>query len=441
MPAFDAQKIRERRQAFKEQGGRGRTEYFALPVGDTIIWVAPATEEMEGVPFMEFCEHKNVGPDKKMVFCLNSENNGPILRNAAFQALLAARKVPLDQVCPICEMLKADDISVLPPEFQDEDALVGLKVKQGAYFVVVPVGEIDDSKRIDYIAQGKFPKPRLAKWSGSLAGPVMDKMALMDDPTDPDAAGFVVVTRTGTTKNNTRYSAEVDVVTVKAPVKIPKPVRFAVEKACGDKGDCNIIRLIARFWPTTEKVEAMLRGVETEASRVEDDLPPCCGIDYKEDAECEACPAVEQCKEKMAAAAPARPASRPAVRAVPRVQPRRAVLAAAPAPRRQAVAPPPEDAPGPDEEEEQGQGSDVPSDEGPGPEDEGPGSDASGDELPFDADPEPPRARPASRPVASAPTRKPAPAAAPAAAPRTRAATSDAELEAAVNRRKAARPQ
>ncbi len=229
-------------------------------------------ELTKDLPWIEVAMHYGLGADIKSAVCLDKDHN-PILAHPRVQEFMKERKVPpivdMDAGCPVCQKI---------PDMTSEER--SERARQVRYlWGMTSIGS--RRRRTDDFDLERSPKP--AMWMGGTTIHTGFQDAFSDDDiTNMDGAMYVIVGREGTGKRGTKYKIEKDSVTIKNPVKLPKPLRAEIRLAM--KNDCNLFRTVANNVRSTDELRAALAGVaiaEDERAEPEAEEPPEGGRDYQ----------------------------------------------------------------------------------------------------------------------------------------------------------------
>lgn len=262
-------------------------EYWQIPVGQNLIYVGPPIPG-DDLPFAEVAMHFRVGPDSKMVTCLDKELN-PILNNERIIKILEKRKKDISDGCDVCGRL-------------DEGSKVGDEVKNRYFFPIVPLKfrkstnkkwrEADDADELRILACG------YTVWSG-----ITDIMINNGDITDPNQAILVCLERNGTGLNS-KYTVQADSDSVReGGIKLSKQVRALVKKVVQEGEIGDLYRLIGNSIKSSAEVRAIVEGVPLEDVDNEDSdrdtKPDCFGLDFEDDDDdCDDCSYRDECSKK-----------------------------------------------------------------------------------------------------------------------------------------------
>jgi hypothetical protein len=294
---------KHRKEAKAERRSQDNTLY-TFPEGTTVIYVAPPTKAMEPLPFVEVGIHYAVGPGKgKPVVCLSPDNDA--VWHDLVAAILRKRKIEIDpkRGCGVCREIESD----IPMAGLTDEKIDRMSIKSPArIYPMVPMFEIDDdNNRIPLPDPERIP--RLVMASPVVHDTICDIIESEGDITRPDAAVLVRVRRTGT-GTDTRYKVAVDSETLKTPMRIPKPIRFLVEKAVVEGGSCDPYSIVGAFAKGHDTIEKLLKGESVETRRAaepEAGKPPCFGVDCDPDEpDCMACEFKVDCAGECGVAVP-----------------------------------------------------------------------------------------------------------------------------------------
>lgn len=353
--AFDRDKWRNQRSRVRDAAGRG-SKLLKIPVGDNYYYIMPPCEETMGVPFVEVVQHRNVGPAEKSVVCLDADANAKLWENPYIVARFKEKGIEIGD-CPCCRIGRETDMSKVPAYIRKNPELISKMERKATFFAgVVHWGEFRHGKRIDFVEEKYDLSPQPAAFTGQLADSIAGIIDKDGEIWSFDRAILITINRVGTGMTDTRYRAEADTVTIRTPLVVPKPIKAAILKSQGEKGDCNLPRLVAAFAKKTSDIEALLEGAETTERQISTDKPECFAADYEGGSpECQKCRAYKECGDEVAKQKGTAAASKPAPvqQSPPQSRPELA----------------PED----------------------GPPEEAPPDDGPDGELPFDADPAPQR--------------------------------------------------
>ena len=330
--AIDVNKVRRAREetkaARKEQLDKNNVRW-TVPEGQTLVYVCPPLPAMDDLPEVEIAVHYSVGPRNLPVACLDPATN-PILYEEPIASFLKRKGINLTAAegCPIDLGLENP-----PPSIPDEK-LDRMENKETHVYALIPWARIDKSgNRVDLPENERIP--RILPAGPKIHDGISDVIAQGGDITDPERASLVLITREGT-GFNTKYKADADIETIRSPIRIPKPQRFAMSRACIPGGECDPHHYIAVDLVRSYKdADALFRGaqVQTQASP-ESNKPPCFGFDANaDDPDCRACRFKADCAAKCG-----RPVPPDAEGAAPAPAP--AASTPAPAPAAQVEAPP-----------------------------------------------------------------------------------------------------
>jgi len=300
-------KFRNRRRKSKATYGSGG-DFYRPEMGHTALLICPPTEDMEGCPYVEIEQHFGISPTGGgMSICLvpndSSDLDNPVIL-AKYEAL---RKEPLDlsKGCPVCERLGADE---LPPELLQvgkfgKTRAENMEGKGSWYFAVVPMGMIRGGELHPFPATEQVPRVYPAGFEAWDA--ICDVIDLNGEVWDLDAACLVVLSKDKGTR--IKYSASAYGETVKNPMRIPKPIRFAIKKGQKPGGDLDLFRIVAGMIKKHEDVVSIMTAAESStkpAGDQNDGRPPCYGIpeQYEEnDPDCkEQCDSFDDCGRRVA---------------------------------------------------------------------------------------------------------------------------------------------
>jgi hypothetical protein len=120
------------------------------------------------------------------------------------------------------------------------------------------------------------------------------------DCTSMDAAVLMIIERVGTSFQSTDYKVRADQQTVRDPLKLDKGQRRIVMDAIKPDGSCDLLKFAAKLVKSPQRMEALLAGVDADTPQGGDDGPEqkaCFGVDWVDDAECQACSDFNACAE------------------------------------------------------------------------------------------------------------------------------------------------
>ena len=293
---LDLKKFRRNRAEYK--AAKDVSVFYSAANGRTILYVAPPTEEMEGLPYVEAHVHRNVGADNKTVICLREDN--PLFANPAFAKYLKEKGVEIG-VCDVCDTIESDS----PTGFSD-DKLKKMERKPTYVFPIVPLFALEEGEKVPLPDVERFPRILMA--GPQIWDQVCDVIDVEGNITNPDEAVLLMLQRSGE-KMTTKYVVKADSESLKAPIRIEKGIRAAVAQDVKPGGECDPLRILAVvFLKAAADVKKFLRGEMVETRRAVEtgpSTPRCFGFDCDpEDPECVSCPHKEKCAEKCKVAVP-----------------------------------------------------------------------------------------------------------------------------------------
>lgn len=281
----------------QQRGG----EFWNVPEGETLVYVHPPCRENDeheptaGTNFIPLATHFGVGPNNGMVVCLDPEKN-PVIAHPFIKKTLKERGVKLNGNCPVCAFIESGE---------SEEAADGLRANMRYFWGITPIAfRRSASKKWDALTPNSVIYP-----SGkTVFDGIMTAFFECGDISDPDAAIYIVISRTGM-KLNTKYRVYADLTSVKNPKPLSKDVRKIVQAAIKEGGPCDLFRTVANMIKAPSEVEAILSGVYTKNSADDDE-----DDDMEENGNEDATDDVEDVEEEEEAPKPkAAPKKRPVV--------------------------------------------------------------------------------------------------------------------------------
>jgi hypothetical protein len=274
-------KLKERQSNAKEGRGSG-LEFFQVPAGENMIYVAypyPGDE----LPFIEVPVHYEVGPNNNMVICLDSERN-PLLKDERVLVYLEKRGIELSGECAVCKAAAEKKAK---------------EVQSRYLWCVVPLKfrrprkkwrEADDADELKLYMCG------YTVWDG-----IVDVFINNGDISDPNKAVLIRLVREGKGMR-TKYTISADTDSVRSGgVQLSKPVRAMLREAIAEGSYGDLYKVVGNMIKSPDDVEELLDGVSmsTEEDDSSDDIPTCFGIDYEDgDESCKACDQAVACKKE-----------------------------------------------------------------------------------------------------------------------------------------------
>jgi len=280
----DRDRLRKDKQ--RKKGG----EFFKFDPGDTCIYVCDECVEGDGINYVETCVHYGVGPDDKMVICLDPSNN-QALEHPLVKRYLEDRGIDIAGGCPVCDALPG----------RKAEARKRQRAQDRFMFQIVP-WKFRAKKSIPFADLGaNMVQPAFVGfgiWDG-----ITDAMEEEGDIYDLDKAILVKVNRTGTGPTDTRYKVTVDSTSLKNPIRIGKGLRRVLRDALREGGSADSYKTIAEMIRSTKQVEELMTGVATTSDEDDGDdeasgRPECFGLDYCDDDECAECEHRFECAPK-----------------------------------------------------------------------------------------------------------------------------------------------
>lgn len=300
MAGIDLDRMKGDRDARPKPGKGGGGDLFKFGSGRTNVYVAPPTEDMDGLPYVVVEVHYNVTPDgKQMVACLDPHNE--VLWHPSTVDALKERGITLPDrkasTCPICE-----DVATLPKG----DAKGKRRRAKGQYlFAIIPMSTGGRRDRKDLPDDKAKPCATLVGyqvWDGICA--VIEAEA---DITNATEAILAAVTKTGE-QLDTEYTVAADSDTIREPLRLSKPQRAALRLAQEPGGDCDLFSVLAAFVKPADDVGRLMRGEKLDrkdAPAEDSGLPTCYGYDCDpKDPECVRCPHKVECASECKVAVP-----------------------------------------------------------------------------------------------------------------------------------------
>jgi hypothetical protein len=246
----------------------------------------PHTEDFN---FIEVCMHYNLGGKKNGQVCLDHKTN-PILSHPILQSFVANReknafKIAPKLSCEACEKIESGEID-------------DTKNKQQLKWVIGLTPVYYRKSKDEKWTKLKF-KPRFLVAGPQIFNDYIDKMsdlAASDiDPTDPNAVVFLKLSRDGV-EYNTKYTVEIDVTSIRKPVKLDKEQRAILAKVVKPKGDLDLFKIVAHFTKSPNQISALIVGAETTDDGESAEMPrECYGKSWADDDECRECETSEAC--------------------------------------------------------------------------------------------------------------------------------------------------
>jgi hypothetical protein len=280
-------KFRERRQQLKQVYGSGG-DFYKFATGHTAFLVCPPTPEMDGCPYIVYEQHFGISPsDGGMAICLAPPRATDLSNPEVARKYKDLRKESLDlsQGCPVCDKLSADD---LPPELLQIGKFGNTKAQNMAgkptwLFGIVPFGMIRGGELQPFPDNERIPRLLPAgwqQWDG-----ICDVIDLNPGVWELDAACLVIMTK-DVQGPRTTYKASAFNDTVKNPLRVPKPIRHAIQKAQKSGGDLDLFRVLAGMTKKASDVVAIMspEATSTPAAGQDSGRPSCFGIKEQFDA-------------------------------------------------------------------------------------------------------------------------------------------------------------
>lgn len=291
--AIDTKRVRERRNRAKSQ--RGGSDLWKVPEGTTKVFLHGSTRpddkhpELEGgINWIEVQLHD------RLQMCLNPKNN-PILTHPELIKLLKEKKTPVvlskKTVCPTCAKLERGELK------GDQASKNTLRIQSLWSFTPMWFMRLGGSEfqRVPF-------EPVIYLAGNTIFDDITEQLAQLSpgDPCDPNAATLMNIERVGTTFSTTDYKVRADIETIRKPLKLDKAQRGIVAEATKPGGRCDLLKIVANWVKTPAEMEASLAGVpvaEDDGGAPAGTQKECFGEKYEDDAECNACADVEECKQ------------------------------------------------------------------------------------------------------------------------------------------------
>lgn len=312
--ALDMDAIRRKRQeaadAEKDRKNNRGPGLYKPKTGHVGLYLAPPTEAMDGIPFIEARQHGKVGPANGTHWCLSYDNpliQAPQFLDAIEKRNAAAREkgkpeVVIDGYCPTCADLGGEvDLSGFSGKRQESMAS-----KPRYLCGVMEVGDLKDGRLTETPEGQRVFQSWIAP--SSIEEQILQKIDINGDVTDPEAPIILLLENTGDGWD--RYSVDIYVPSMVKPKPLSKPIKAALRKAQEEGGDLDLWRLAAAFCKSANQVEAMLRGAEVDhraAPAEAEGKPQCFGADCDpSDPEwCQPCPFKAECSRACSKDLPA----------------------------------------------------------------------------------------------------------------------------------------
>lgn len=282
MPDVDAMKAARDRVQSKQSNRRG---WLKIPVGETQIYVADSPYKEDDLNFVECQVHNKIGPDNKMLVCLDPEKN-PIVQDPRIQKFLKEAGKDISGGCRVCKA--QDDGEDLSKEQIGKSKflwnLVPLKFRKKSGD---PWGPAEDAESLLPLMCGT------QIWEG-----IVDVYANNGDISNPDEAILIRLVRKGTGMT-TKYTVSADTDSIrKGGIRLPKPVKAGIRMDLQPEGPADLYKLVAGMIKPSNEVAALYEGVELEDDSKEEDekKPACYALDFDaDDPDCKECDHLEEC--------------------------------------------------------------------------------------------------------------------------------------------------
>jgi hypothetical protein len=254
-------------------------EFWTPDQGVTMLYIHGLcrqndTHELtEGINNIPIVIHYGVGPDNEMVVCLDPERN-PIINHPFVQECLAQRKEPIQigNSCPICSAIEEGRV---PPDQAD-------RISPTTRYIwgVTPIKYKTDVSSKDW--NNLTVRPRIALVGNTIYNGFMQVFFEVGDITDLEAMIFVLVSRTGKGRYDTKYvvssyNDRTKSGSVAKPMVMPAKMRGLISKAVTKNGDCDLFRTTANLIKGKDRIEEILKGVcvssGVSVENLEEDIP------------------------------------------------------------------------------------------------------------------------------------------------------------------------
>ena len=253
----------------------GRKDFFGFNEGDTLIFVCPVCRPEDKRCVYPVAVHYGVGPDNKMVVCLDPAKN-KILAHPFIQEFLAEKDI--EGGCPVCEALASGAVT--------GEAAEDMKLKWKYLWNVVPIA----FRRSGGAGWKKLEPyevvPIFEGWT--IYDGLLDIFGEFDDPSDYDAAIFARVNRVGSGKHGTKYKVSVDATTAQKPKRLGDEMVAMIEDALQHGGSGDMYQMAAKLCYDRPTAAGFLEGVavaeEDEEAEVEESDGPALEDDEDESA-------------------------------------------------------------------------------------------------------------------------------------------------------------
>lgn len=264
--------------------------------GEYLCYVHPQVypndkhEHTGGFNFIEVSMHYGLGGKKNGQLCLDYKTN-PILSHPLLQSFVANReknsfKITPKLTCEVCEGLENGEIT-------------NDKNKQQLKWIIGLTPMFYRKDKNDKWTRLKF-KPRFLTAGTQIFNGYMNSLIDLAgdgiDPTDPNAAVLLKLSRKGT-EFNTEYEVVTHIASARKPIKLDKAQREIIAKAVRPKGELDLFSIVASFTKSPSQITALIAGVsdrnvEDEEAEVKKE---CFGKSWTDDEECRECGDSEEC--------------------------------------------------------------------------------------------------------------------------------------------------
>lgn len=281
--AIDLKKLKGDKAAKEEESKKRGSKYekFDFKEGDTLIGICPDRPDMDGLPYVEFLAHGNIGlaysqtGKGKFGACLNDSKTiehptvaGYLENGGEFEHGDKLKKtIDPEMGCPPCSAVSCEP-GYEDVKFDTQDPRKSLDAKpiyMMGYFVfghwpkggerlATPTTD-EEWSRVKIVSHW----PNWTTWNG-----LTDKVADTKGAACDLDAMILIVVRKETKNNKANFTIDVDLETAKAPIRIPKALRRRLADAQADGGDLDLYRIVAACVREPHILEAWLRGGEAD---------------------------------------------------------------------------------------------------------------------------------------------------------------------------------
>jgi hypothetical protein len=282
---FNKDKVKKRKSELS--GGNN----FTAKEGETLLFFCDTGHPEDEFNFLELLVHYGLGQRRLPAMCLDASRNPALVDPRVIELAQSEKNVDLvaeaKKGCPVCRRVWGTDGVQALPKAEGDD----IKANRRYIFPVIPMAyKVKDGKNFQEL------DPRVQCWNTSYTqwDKITDELVEIGNPTDPESAVFLKVSRKGLKKNDTKYEITTDKSSFREPEKLSKHIKALILKETKPGESADIYRSAADLVKTADEMEALVTGIQVEqpaeTTDADDDHPACFGLDYAEkDAECVAC--------------------------------------------------------------------------------------------------------------------------------------------------------